>query len=591
MSSMDTESDEEAQRAHMATTALLARRTRLTRSLRDSPYDLVLYIERAVAHSELGYPDLAAGDAYRALLLTDEVRDEGFEYHEVAAEALRGHEERGILGEGGGEGVTALLEVASTRCYRILAISLLLCGCLKSAHEFCERGLEKAPGDEELTQAQEYIINLARRRLKTETVNPEDFPDQGLVRREVYPWNDYEPDRYSEETLEFLNAELAKVAPKCVALVTELPTLGDALVTGIDTDFTMPTNKQLGLFAKEDIGPMETVLHEISALTVNNSQVYPLCDACSTELPDVGSEEQCVPCEECVETVYCSQDCHDFAMETYHPAVCDREVDGIAKNTHQRETANMLHLLLLGRALAMSATQDIHPLELKEVKYIWGDFLPTSSNAVPYSPQAGPPPVWTLPFSFRANITGPLDMLEKMEIDVFAELDKYDLWIFNTLYSKFRGTASARVNKLDGRPEVAAVHPLWCLANHDCDPNVQWEWGMRMKLWARGERIDGRSPGVAKGEEIMNHYCDIELPVQERREWAKGSLGGYCMCDRCRKEAKKEEEVAANGVDMAAMVSMVNGMSMVHEISKAHEMAANEQPNGVPEVNGIRQIT
>ncbi|KFX94814.1 hypothetical protein O988_06124 [Pseudogymnoascus sp. VKM F-3808] len=584
---MDTESDEEAQRAHMASTVLLAQRARLTSSLRDSPYDLVLYIERGAVHSELGYPDLAAGDAYRALLLTDEVRDDGFEYHELAAEALRGHEEEGILGEGAGGGVTALLDIASTRCYRILAISLLLCGCLKSAHEFCERGLEKAPGDEELKQAQEYIVNLAKRRLKTDAaVNAEDFPDQGLVRREVYPWNDYEPDRYSKETLDFLNEELAKVAPKCVALVTELPTLGDELLTGVDADGTIPTNKQLGLFAREDIAPMETVLLEISALTVNNSQVYPLCDACSSELPDVGDEQQGVPCELCTETVYCSQECHDFAMETYHTAVCDRDVDGIAKNSHQRETANMLHLLLLGRALAMSETQQIHPLELKEVKYIWGDFLPTSSNAVPSSPQAGPPPVWTLPFSFRANITGPLDMLEKMEVDVFADIEKYDLWIFNTLYSKFRGTASARVNKLDGRPEVAAVHPLWCLANHDCDPNVQWEWGMRMKLWARDRRIDGRAPGVLKGEEIMNHYCDIELPVQERREWAKGSLGGYCMCDRCRREAKEEE--AANGV--AAVVSMVSDMSIANEISRAHELsAANEQPNGVPEVNGIRQ--
>ncbi|KFX94327.1 hypothetical protein V490_04400, partial [Pseudogymnoascus sp. VKM F-3557] len=69
---MDTESDEEAQRAHMASTVLLAQRARLTSSLRDSPYDLVLYIERGAVHSELGYPDLAAGDAYRALLLTDE---------------------------------------------------------------------------------------------------------------------------------------------------------------------------------------------------------------------------------------------------------------------------------------------------------------------------------------------------------------------------------------------------------------------------------------------------------------------------------------------------------------------------------------
>ena len=116
------------------------------------------------------------------------------------------------------------------------------------------------------------------------------------------------------------------------------------------------------------------------------------------------------------------------------------------------------------------------------------------------------------------------------------------------------------------------MHPLWCLANHDCNPNVQWEWGMRMKLWARGERLEGERAGVAKGQEIMNHYCDIELPVKERREWAKGSLGGACMCRRCKTEAGETEEVLTNGADVAAMVNMVNGMSMVHDISVVHEV-------------------
>jgi hypothetical protein len=190
----------------------------------------------------------------------------------------------------------------------------------------------------------------------------------------------------------------------------------------------------------------------------------------------------------------------------------------------------------------MSATRDIHPLDLKEVKYIWGDFLPSSTNAVPLSPNAGPPPIWTLPFSFSASISGPLHILEKMDIDIYATLRLFDLWVFNTLYAKFRGTASAKVNPRDGRPEVAAVHPLWCLANHDCDPNAQWEWGGRMKFWARQKRITpGLEPGIKEGQEVLSHYCDIDLPVRERREWAEGSLGGWCMCARCRREAAEEE--------------------------------------------------
>ena len=302
-------------------------------------------------------------------------------------------------------------------------------------------------------------------------------------------------------------------------------------------------NKQLGLFAKVDIMPGETVLEEISVLTANNRLKENLCDACSSQLPPLDENSTVVGCPECDDTMFCNEECLSRAQELYHPAVCDKDIDTISKDPDPKETPNALYQLLLARTLAMSATQECHPLDLKEVNYIWGDFLPSVENAVPTSVNAGPPPVWTLPFSFACNIHTPLHVLEKMDIDVFATLAEYDLWIVNTLYAKFRGTASARVSLRDGRPEVAAVHPLWCLANHDCNPNVQWEWGGLMRFWCREKRFDGSPGGIKAGEEILNHYCDIELKVQDRREWAKGSLGGWCMCQRCRHEAGEQNGV------------------------------------------------
>ncbi|TVY35118.1 hypothetical protein LSUB1_G006512 [Lachnellula subtilissima] len=548
------------------------------------PYDLIAYLDRAAVHSELGYPDLAAGDAYRALLLCDECSDAGFEYHELALDALRercagglpavlrgrgrGSEEleRGvgrleIIAEGQTANANAnvnanasededgdededdddetrrlkrIARIASIRCFRMLAISLLLCGCLKSSYDFCIRGLGAAPEDEDLLQAKEYIQLMARRRLKLssgEEVDVSELPDQGLVRREIYPWNTHEPNRFSQETLDFLNKELESVAPKCEVKVTELPTL----LEGIGE--LESTNKQLGLFAKEDIEPGEEVLDEISLLAANNLLKESLCDACSSTLPPLTADSKVVDCPDCDDIMFCDTTCLERAQESYHPAICNTDIDTIAKDPDPKEKPSALYLLLIGRALAMAATQQVHPLELKEVKYIWGDFLPSASNTIPLSPNAGPPPTWTLPFSFSSNISGPLHVLEKMDIDIFTSLDTYDLWVFNTLYAKFRGTASARVNPRTGHPEVAAVHPLWCLANHDCDPNVRWEWGARMRFWCRERRIRGESGGIKKGEEVLNHYCDIELPVKERREWAIGSLGGRCMCGRCKREA------------------------------------------------------
>lgn len=539
---------------------LLDRRQQLTDALADSPYDLVLYLKRSLVYSDLGYPDLAAGDAYRALLLTDEVRNEGFEYHEQAREALEQYSSSpvpdvlrvsspiaGLSTTTNGNGphqpepCDELAALASTRCYQILSLSLLLIGCLRSAYSFCERGLAAVPANKDLLETKGYIERIARQRLgiaADAAIAVGDLPDRGKVRREVYPWNTHDPDRFSEASLALLNKQLESVAPKCAVRVSALPVLLDAGDSETDGYDVIPTCNQLGLFAKEDIAPGEIVLREYSLLTANNRHKESTCDACGSELPPLTPDSQAVSCDECYDTVFCDDFCHQQAMESYHPAVCDKDVDSIAKDPDPREIDESLYLLLLARLLAMAAHQDRHPLDIDHVKYIWGDFIPSRANDIDLSPNAGPPPEWTLPFSFRYSIEIPLHILEKMDVDVYATLARHDVWVFNTAYAKFRGTASSRQNPRDGRPDVAAVHPYWCLANHDCDPNVSWEWGGRMQMWAREKRVVGDAPGGIKaGEEILNHYCDVDLPVQKRREWAAGALGGWCMCKRCREES------------------------------------------------------
>ena len=544
---------------------LLEQRQQLTEALADSPYDIILYLRRAVVYTGLDYPDLASGDAYRALLLTDEISDESFEYHEQAYEAMSMYVGTvpGVLldvedlvpasanddtdetassasdedAAGDLKECQRMARVAAIRCYQILGASLLLCGCLRSAYDFCQRGLAAmAPAqDAELLQIKENVDSEARRRLRElgrgEDYLPTELPNRGTVRREVYPWNTHEPTRSSPASLAYLNELLATAAPKCEVRATELP----VLVEDASAAATGGTCIQLGVFAKEDIAAGEPVLREYSLLTANNRLKEAACDACGMELPSI---DKAVNCPDCYDTVFCDDFCFEQAQDRYHPAVCEKDVDTIAKDPENaREADDALYVLLLARLLAMAAHQEAHPLEVDEVKYIWGDFITTENR------------VAALPFSFEANIATPLHILEKMDLDVFAELDVYDVWVCNTLYAKFRGTASARKSRRDGRPDVAAVHPLWCLANHDCDPNVSWEWGGRMVLWAREERADltlgkdaaKRVGGIKAGQEILNHYCDINLPVQQRREWASGSLGGWCMCQRCQNEAAAAE--------------------------------------------------
>lgn len=576
---------------------LLDRRRELTTAVSDdAPYLLFYHYLRSQVHAELGYPDLAVMDAYKALLLVDEVLDESGEYHEQAKSELEDFltpiisaklpehpssqpEFQALETEikeytRKGLDTDAIVVAFGDKARKMLVHNLTTIGCLRSAYVFVQQ-IQKHNGQTaEAAPEIERFLATTRKYFEEKGQDPhkaasaEVLPDRGLVRREIYPWNLHEEDRNSADALKLLNEQMANVSSKFEVKVVELP----ALNNDASSQPAQATVKQLGVFAQEDIMPGEEVLRERSLLTANARFHDPLCDACSAELPGLGAlksenAEGPASCQECDDIVFCSQTCHDLAQDSYHPAVCGMDVESIAKEVPAAEAADALYTLLLLRSLAMAQTQEVHPLDLQEVKYIWGDFTSpppfvpdTSLSALENGDAHFLKCERTLPFSFSANVLLPLHMLEKMDLNIFEplassssnSLELSEAWVFSTLYAKFRGTASGRVNPRDGRPEVAAVHPLWCLANHSCDPNVQWEWAGEIKFtcrekraaWARKE-ADGtitqgkaeRGGGISKGEEILNHYVDIELPVKERREWGSGALGGNCMCERCAWEA------------------------------------------------------
>ncbi|KAL4979441.1 hypothetical protein BDW66DRAFT_148195 [Aspergillus desertorum] len=595
------------------TERLLQGRAAATTELYADPHNPSRYLGRARIHAHLGFPDLASADAYRALSLLDSVVDpDGCEFHarkrvtsapaQAPAEVPEEDEEEEDEDdeEGGFETVTEdEYKFMIGDAYCLLVSSLKQCGCLRDAYEFAQRGrvtLDELTTDkneiERLRVLRQDLDNLMadiRRESKMsggpakslqldddceesngETeFDPSKLKAQGFARRILYPWNEHEPDRKSPETLRLLNERLKGIAPKCEVRAVRLPVLHETTITTTTEekrDEEEEISIQLGLFAKEDLAPGETILRESSLLTATNRLHDDTCDACNGPLPPLSSEQAPVACAECYDIVFCSQTCHDQAQETYHGAVCGlmENLESIGKDIPDpKDKADYLYLLLLGRALAMAQTQGVNPLDLDEVKYIWGDFVPyTISELIP-SPsfeqlKSGPAEeqtkrqrLETLPFSFHLSILQPMRIVEEMGLDPYATLHRYDTWILNTLYAKFRGTASGRLSTWDGGPETCAVHPLWCLANHSCDPNVRWEWGGEIAFVVRGdeERVDWKRKGeerekakggIRKDEEILNHYCDVGLSVKERREWAAGALGGMCLCKRCVWEAGED---------------------------------------------------
>ncbi|KAJ5325402.1 uncharacterized protein N7506_008504 [Penicillium brevicompactum] len=542
----------------MSASQVLEARNEVTARLYADPHNPHHHLERGVLYEKLGFPDLASADAYRALALLESVIDpDECEFHAKRKidPSKAGKESNGSGSDSDSDDEDDTVPITQEeydaiidKVYTLLVRSLVQCGCYRDAFEFGIRGLSllkaypsaEAVLNEQLGRVKEIYESRTGSKVDLASINPRELPGQGFARRVLYPWNGHEPDRRSPETLSMLNERLSVIAPKCEVRAVSLPVLHAT------ADDNMDVSIQLGLFAKDDIAPDEIILRESSLLTATNRLHDDLCDACNAPLPDLSAEQPPVACEGgCVDIIFCSQACHDKAQEVYHGAICGLEdgLDSIGKDiADAKDKADYLYLLLVGRAIAMSATQEKHALELPEVKYIWGDFHDYDLESPASSEEA------TLPFSFQLNVLQPERILDEMGLDPYVELHRFDTWVLNTLYAKFRGTASGRLSTWDGGPELCAVHPLWCLANHSCDPNVTWEWSSEINfrarrddetaVWAReGEVKDLRPGGIAKDKEILNHYCDIALPVVKRREWAAGALGGTCLCDRCVWEA------------------------------------------------------
>lgn len=554
-------------------------------------YNPALYLQRANVYLELGYPDLACGDAYRAVLLSDYVRD----YSEEEELDLESDEQTSDSGEDSSVGLedaedqdedredaeefraatlalshlraattspSILLAELEESSMLLLTRCLLETGSVDEAIEYCHLGKRRFP------DSTDYPALLSRA-----SATP---GSGGKSRRFVYPWNKHEPNRFSEETVRHLNENVVPRSSSNIEIrVVRLPLLGE-------TAEVLGETQHLGMFATKDIAVGELCLQEESALTVVTDPAEGgLCEYCGQrwrravepsrprlKLPgqrgaakvEEQEEEQhetftcdlCVHAEaeldEVIVPVWCSKHCRDSALAKYHPALCARPIAPFHRAAHTflsstglssgSQPGGNVYALLMMKAFAMALCQGVHPLDLEEVKYLYG-VPPVEEGDL------------RIGWGWEENVRGAVGILEALGIDVFdgqwrprnhphptstaaaASPEWWNTWVVNTLISKFRGVASGRQDS-SGNTEAAAAHTLYSLTNHDCAPSAEWQCSGIVKF--RG--IGGGEAALRKGEEVKISYCDIRLGYKERREWMMGCLGGCCMCERCLREER-----------------------------------------------------
>ena len=503
-----------------------------TRALLDLPYEPGLWLLRAQLLLGLGYPELAAGDAYKARLLVEA----GMRYdthlgmkvrlHYGMSLCLRWHHRfdpalGGLVSEvvsagNVAEELSSGLRGYEQQAWSILIIALQHLDCIEENHRLAQTAATKfGPGDEYDAGpwSQDYIrflSHLLKAKQEACKVHVELAEDAFLAKKVMlngsvlirrYPW--MKMDTHLKERDADALDDLLAVTSNGQCRVRK------SNVVGAD----------LGVFATKAIPRDGEVLvdHTYMAATSEAGR----CLTCCEKLP-AGSQSD----------LFCSQKHRERAQEIFAVVANNDTID-----THELHNSGLVRhnarnplteLLLLRRFLAVtvhaltnSDKEWEHPLAVPEVNRL-------AANDKGTTP---------LPWNFLQAIVLPNRMLEGLGIDIFAD-QRFDTWVIHTIC--YRINNNQAVGYLDGfhgqdAPCVQGVYPCHSLFNHSCEPNVSYD-----DHPTKAAQIMKAKRDIAEGEELYIAYdlgLDADgMDVRQRREALRNWMGEDCQCTRCLRE-------------------------------------------------------
>lgn len=181
--------------------------------------------------------------------------------------------------------------------------------------------------------------------------------------------------------------------------------------------------QSLGMFAKRDIISGTTILDSPSATGVSSKfATGTYCYNCALSLRSNRERDgDNARCSCCPSMQFCSTECTQIAEDNYHSALCGRDFSILYKeaaasspNSAARRARDNIFLM---RALAISVQAKTHPLATAPISWLM-------VNDDARSP---------VPWSRENQITGPLQILEVLGVDVFVD-ERYDVWVLQTIW-------------------------------------------------------------------------------------------------------------------------------------------------------------
>ena len=501
-----------------------------TQALLTSPYCPSTWLKRSKTLLRLQYPELACGDAFKALQLINISRG--------AASEMSRHIRREIIFEVsedlmiGFQGTGSRSEWITDQRRRLehsailtLAQGLLMANSSLECLNFLQENAGKFPGELELAtlrKAARAAINRETQSLMAPGTSQralEEALGEGEVYIETYPWTSSKALRRSA-LLPFVNKNLGRRSSQ--QCYVKRSSIRDKVIMR-DPEGFEDAMEVLGIFAKTEILAGRRVLRDPTCLCAIDDTAG-RCSSCGGRLPAILYEHQ-----SCCRSDYCSEACLQTAYRFYHSAVCGRDFGqinrAIQSSTVSQKTVTERRLLLRALALAVKC-RGLHPLQAPIISHLT-------------SPQGGHENLETQSFSLARSIIEPITMLTRFGIDVYAN-HNFDTWVVLTIEGRLRINSRDNHDDISTESYYIAINPYYTFFNHSCRPNVAYEGrkgGPKSTVRMKASR------DIEAGDELFITYLsedDLNLHVTKRQEKLRQWFGHDCQCERCVEEMKDE---------------------------------------------------
>ncbi|EKD15000.1 wd and tetratricopeptide repeat protein [Drepanopeziza brunnea f. sp. 'multigermtubi' MB_m1] len=536
---------------------------KITKMIKLLPYMVRLWRVRSNVLMLLGFPELAAADAHKGMMLTKDAFDYESELGErarlcMSLELLRCSQTNAHMHQEGGlhcEITTADTAEELQNCIeqslmfereKLLKSFDMMIKALYALQSFadlfttCQEAIKLYPSNDIFRQTLDDSLSLFQELV--EMLKGQDTPwveikwvsRVGAIHLNNYPWL----------TEEYSNTRTQAVIDEANV---QLETLSDCLQIQPSTLpwSTLQNNTTLsyGMFATKDVQTGHIILNAAHSYGVSLEQSTTQCYNCYKSLI---SREEIYSKECCPEKRYCSLICQQVAETSYHRILCGKNFEGIVDRAQRawggnREEPHLSPLigwddrvtcgypdehfeaglneyitLLLARVLAVCVQAGGHPLLHPDV----AQWMPFNKTDFSHG--------WTL----NSMVVGPTEALQILGIDVFAD-ERFDSWVINTMMARIINNMVPAGGPVPG----GSVLPWLSWFNHSRVYNsVVVREGVNIGATIKIES----TTNINKGDEVFIDTSPLDVEEEQARE---GEAIGATTNIESTTDINKDDEV------------------------------------------------